>query len=74
METNLIWNLEVIQLKITKLEWPQQRVDANWQTAAILSAILIIVRQREKNILKLEPEFGGSNPYMKFKRNPIKND
>ena len=43
------------------------------QAAAILSAILIIVR-RLKPIFKLEPEFDGSNPYMKFERNLIKND
>ena len=28
----------------------------------------------KKNIFKLEPEFDGSNPFMKFGRNPIKND
>ena len=27
-----------------------------------------------KNVFKLEREFDESNPYMKFGRNPIKND
>ena len=43
-----------IQLKLTKLEQPQNRVDM------------------QKPILELEPEFDGSNPYMKFERNLIK--
>ena len=53
--------------------------------AAILSAILVIVR-RTRLVIVLEQEFDesnrfmkfgkvdGSNPYMKFGRNPIKND
>ena len=41
--------------------------------AAIFSAILVIVR-RTKLVFKLEQEFDESNPYMKFGRNPIKND
>ena len=41
--------------------------------ADILSAILVIVC-RTKSIFELEPEFGGSNLYMKFERNPINND
>ena len=39
--------------------------------AAILSAILVIVH-RTIPIFELEQEFDGSNPYMKFGRNPIK--
>ena len=38
-----------------------------------LSAILVIVR-RIKPVFELETEFDRSNPYMKFKINPIKND
>ena len=41
--------------------------------AAILSAILVIWCWT-KRIFKLEREVDGSNPYMKFGRNPIKND
>ena len=38
-----------------------------------MSAILVIVVPT-KLIFELEPGFDGSNPYMKFGRNPIKND
>ena len=38
---------------------------------AILSAILVIVRQT-KSIFELELEFDESNPYMKLERIPIK--
>ena len=38
-----------------------------------MSAILIIARQT-KPVFKLEREFDGSNPKMKFERNLIKND
>ena len=38
-----------------------------------LSAILAIVGPT-KLIFKLEPEFDGSNPYMKIGRNQNKND
>ena len=31
-----------------------------------------IIRSHSKPIFELEPEFDGSNPYMKFERNPIK--
>ena len=41
--------------------------------AAILSAILVIVCQT-KPVLDLEGVFDGSHPYMKFGRNPMKND
>ena len=40
---------------------------------AILTAILCIVRL-SKLVFELEQEYDGSNPYMKFGRNPIKND
>ena len=40
---------------------------------AILSAILVIVRWTEP-ILKHEPKFDGSNPYIKFDRNQVIND
>ena len=40
---------------------------------AILSAILVIECQT-KPVFKLEQEDDGSNPYMKFGRNLIKND
>ena len=39
--------------------------------AAILSAILVIVR-KTKLVFNLEQEFDGSNPYMNIERNPIK--
>ena len=29
---------------------------------------------KKKNLFKLDREFDGSNPYMQFGRNPIKND
>ena len=45
---------------------------ADRQVAAILKAILVIVRQT-KPIFELEPEFDGSNPYM-FRRNRVIND
>ena len=38
-----------------------------------MSAILVIVRLT-KLVFVIEQEFDGSNPYMKFGRNPIKND
>ena len=38
-----------------------------------MSAILIIVGQT-KPVFELEREFDGSNPYMEFGSNPIKND
>ena len=41
--------------------------------AAIMSVILVIIRQT-KPVFELEREFNGSHPYMKFGRNPIKND
>ena len=41
--------------------------------AAILLAILVIVPHTEF-VIKFEQEIDGSNPYMKFGRNPIKND
>ena len=72
IEANLIWNLDDISLKMTKLEWPQQQMDAN-RKAAILSAIFVIVGPT-KFILELEQGVDGSNPYMKFGRNPIQND
>ena len=40
---------------------------------AILSAILVIGCQ-EKPVFELEPEVDGSNPYMKFGINLIKNE
>ena len=40
-------------------------------SATILSAIMVIV-PRTKPIFKLEREFDGSYPYLKFGRNPIK--
>ena len=45
----------------------------NQQVAAILSAILFIVLPM-KPIMKLGQEFDGSNPSMKFGRNPMKNE
>ena len=42
---------------MTKLERPV--------VAAIFTAFLLIVRQK-KTVFKLEREFDGSNPYMKF--------
>ena len=44
---------------------------ANRHAAAILSAILFIVRPT-KPIIELGREFHRSNPYMKFGRNPMK--
>ena len=43
------------------------------KAAAILSAILLIFCGT-KLIFALEPGFDGSNPYIKFERNLIKND
>ena len=40
---------------------------------AILSAILVI-GCRTKPVFELEREVDGSNPYINFVRNPIKND
>ena len=44
---------------------------ANWYAAAILSAILLVIVRQTKQACELELEFNGSNPYMKFGRNPI---
>ena len=55
---------------MTKLECPQEQTN---KRRPFLVAISFIVRLT-KPIFELRREFDRSNPYVKFGRNPMKND
>ena len=53
-----------------KMDCPQNQID---RRGPFRRPSCFIVRQT-KFVFKLEQEFDGSNPYMKYGRNPIKDD
>ena len=63
-----IWSLEEIWLKMTELEWPRQRILIGG------GHFVDHLGYWTKPVFKLDWEVDGSNPYMKFGRNLIKND
>ena len=68
MEAIHIWNLEEIRLKMTELEWPRQQI--------LIGGCHFVghlgYRMSDIPVFELEREVDGSNPYMEFGGNLIK--
>ena len=63
-------NFEINPIKMTKLEWPRQQTSiGGGRFVGHLG-----YRMSDQPIFELEWKVDGSNSYMKFGRNPIKND